>query len=94
MKVMHCWNRKWLEAAQRAGLAIYKGAGQWQFLNDEMRIAMAQFAEEIVSYAVSEEREACAKVCDRYDNGKHSNAADLCADAIRARSMNAGNGSA
>jgi hypothetical protein len=31
------------------------------------------------------EREACAKVCDEYDNGRHANAADLCAAAIRAR---------
>ena len=31
------------------------------------------------------EREACAKVCDEYDNGRHANAADLCATAIRAR---------
>jgi len=33
----------------------------------------------------AEEREACAKVCDEYDNGRHANAADLCATAIRAR---------
>jgi hypothetical protein len=31
------------------------------------------------------EREACAKVCDEYDNGRHANAADLCANTIRAR---------
>ena len=31
------------------------------------------------------EREACAKVCEEYDNGRHANAADLCAEAIRAR---------
>ena len=31
------------------------------------------------------EREACAKVCEEYDNGRHANTADLCADAIRAR---------
>jgi hypothetical protein len=31
------------------------------------------------------EREACAKLCEEYDNGRHANAADLCADAIRAR---------
>ena len=35
--------------------------------------------------AVEAEREACAKVCEEYDNGRHANAADLCADAIRAR---------
>jgi len=31
------------------------------------------------------EREECAKVCDAYDNGRYSNAADLCAESIRAR---------
>ena len=31
------------------------------------------------------EREECAKVCDAYDNGRYSNAAVLCAEAIRAR---------
>jgi hypothetical protein len=32
------------------------------------------------------EREACAKVCDKYDDERYANAADLCANAIRARS--------
>ena len=31
------------------------------------------------------EREACAKVCDKYDDERYANAADLCANAIRAR---------
>ena len=31
------------------------------------------------------EREACAKVCDGYSDGRHANMADLCAEAIRAR---------
>ena len=31
------------------------------------------------------EREACAKVCDGYSDGRHANMADLCAKAIRAR---------
>ena len=31
------------------------------------------------------EREECAKLCDAYDNGRYSNAADLCAESIRAR---------
>jgi len=33
----------------------------------------------------AKEREACAKVCDAYDNGRYSNAADLCAESIRER---------
>jgi hypothetical protein len=39
----------------------------------------------LVNLAVEQERESCAKVCDEYDNGRHANAADLCATAIRAR---------
>ena len=39
----------------------------------------------LVERVVAEEREECAKVCDEYDNGRHANAADLCATAIRAR---------
>jgi len=35
--------------------------------------------------AIEKEREECAKVCDAYDNGRYSNAADLCAESIRAR---------
>ena len=35
--------------------------------------------------AVLAEREACAKVCDGYSDGRHANMADLCAEAIRAR---------
>jgi hypothetical protein len=35
--------------------------------------------------AALKEREACAKVCDSYSNGRHSNASDLCAEQIRAR---------
>ena len=31
------------------------------------------------------EREACAKLCDGYSDGRHANMADLCAEAIRAR---------
>ena len=33
----------------------------------------------------SAEREACAKVCVGYSDGRHANMADLCAEAIRAR---------
>jgi len=43
---------------------------------------------EVIEFATliaEHEREACAKVCDAYDNGRYSNAADLCAESIRAR---------
>ena len=44
-----------------------------------------QWLERFATLVASAEREACAKVCDEYDNGRHANAADLCATAIRAR---------
>ena len=48
----------------------------------------ANWTEELVVFAklvAAKEREACARVCDSYSNGRHSNASDLCAEAIRAR---------
>ena len=39
----------------------------------------------IVDALVEDEREECAKVCDAYDNGRYSNAANLCAESIRER---------
>ena len=39
----------------------------------------------LVNRAIEKEREACAKVCDGYSDGRHANMADLCAEAIRAR---------
>ena len=47
--------------------------------------AAMKAAEKAVDLAIALEREACAKICEEYDNGRHANAADLCADAIRAR---------
>ena len=48
----------------------------------------AEFDTRIQTFAAlvaSAEREACAKVCDGYSDGRHANMADLCAEAIRAR---------
>ena len=42
-------------------------------------------AEKAIDVAIKLEREACAKVCDGYSDGRHANMADLCAEAIRAR---------
>ena len=39
----------------------------------------------LVNKAIEKEREECAKICDAYDNGRYSNAVDLCAESIRAR---------
>ena len=33
----------------------------------------------------AQEREACARICDEHDNGRHANYAILCAAAIRER---------
>ena len=52
---------------------------------ERMTVVAMDAAEEAVDVAMKLEREACAKVCDEYDNGRHANAADLCAIAIRAR---------
>lgn len=41
--------------------------------------------ERFAALVASAEREACAKVCDGYSDGRHANMADLCAEAIRAR---------
>ena len=40
---------------------------------------------EFAKLVARHEREACAKVCDGYSDGRHANMADLCAEAIRAR---------
>ena len=42
-------------------------------------------AEKAIDVAIKLEREACAKVCDGYSDGRHANMADLCAEAIRTR---------
>ena len=39
-------------------------------------------AEKAIDVAIKLEREACAKVCDGYSDGRHANMADLCAEAI------------
>ena len=52
--------------------------GQWW----DMDVAALERFAQLVAQA---EREACAKVCDKYDDERYANAADLCANAIRAR---------
>lgn len=95
MQVMHCWPTQWLEAAQRAGLATYKGNGEWQFLNDGMRDFLAVFAKDIVGHAVSVEQAACAQLAEeataytQFQTIEHHKIAAFIAAAIRERS-NAG----
>jgi len=56
---------------------------------DAIKLLREYFSEDmvwdIVDVIAKEEREECAKICDAYDNGRYSNAADLCAESIRAR---------
>ena len=40
--------------------------------------------EHFAALVAAHEREACAKICDRYDKCRE-NCADVCADAIRSR---------
>ena len=40
--------------------------------------------ERFAALVAAHEREACAKICDRYDKCRE-NCADVCADAIRSR---------
>ena len=57
--------------------------------DDAINILLEHFSEgmvrTIVDALIEDEREACAKICDAYENGRYSNAADLCAESIRAR---------
>lgn len=46
---------------------------------------MAKFIMAVSERAKSEEREACAKVCEKYANGLERNYSEIIADAIRAR---------
>ncbi len=45
MKVIHCWPKEWIEAAQKTGFAIYKGDGRFEFISDKMRDLLQEFAE-------------------------------------------------
>jgi hypothetical protein len=65
----------------------------WDVFRDdrgELRISLegVEITEELLKFAIlvaSAEREACAKICESYDNGRESNLADLCAERIRKR---------
>lgn len=39
----------------------------------------------LVHIVAEAEREACAKICDEFDDYKYDNKADMCAEMIRAR---------
>ena len=67
-----------IEMAKQAGFVDYE-------LDDGTTDAFDVRYEAFAVLVASAEREACAKVCDGYSDGRHANMADLCAEAIRAR---------
>ena len=67
-----------IEMARQAGFLDYE-------LDDGTTNAFDVRYEAFARLAAEHEREACAKVCDGYSDGRHANMADLCAEAIRAR---------
>ena len=67
-----------IDMAKQAGFVDYE-------LDDGTTDACDKRYEAFAVLVASAEREACAKVCDGYSDGRHANMADLCAEAIRAR---------
>ena len=67
-----------IQMARQAGFVDYE-------LDDGTTDAFDKRYEAFAVLVASAEREACAKVCDGYSDGRHANMADLCAEAIRAR---------
>ena len=67
-----------IELAKQADFLDYE-------LDDGTTDAFDKRYEAFAVLVASAEREACAKVCDGYSDGRHANMADLCAEAIRAR---------
>ena len=67
-----------IDMARQAGFLDYE-------LDDGTTDACDKRYEAFAVLVASAEREACAKVCDGYSDGRHANMADLCAEAIRAR---------
>ena len=67
-----------IDMARQAGFLDYE-------IDDGTTDAFDKRYEAFAVLVASAEREACAKVCDGYSDGRHANMADLCAEAIRAR---------
>lgn len=43
--------------------------------------------ERFAALVAAAEREECAKLCDKYNDGRYANTTDLCAAAIRSRGV-------
>ena len=67
-----------IDMARQAGFVDYE-------LDDGTTDAFDKRYEAFAKLVARHEREACAKLCDGYSDGRHANMADLCAEAIRAR---------
>ena len=70
-----------IEMVRDAGLDWHKG---WT-LEDGEPNRFETFANLVAQQAQAEEREACAKVCDKYAGPFNAHRIGECADAIRAR---------
>ena len=71
-----------IRLAREAGLKLFNDG--WTSSDNGDAVAeenLERFAELVAAH----EREACAKVCDEYNDGRYANTADLCAAAIRSR---------
>jgi len=69
-----------IKMAKKAGMITLEGA-----VNALGKSVPLDWLIDFAKLVAEKEREECAKVCDAYDNGRYSNAADLCAESIRAR---------
>jgi hypothetical protein len=55
------------------------------YLMENGRQMMLKNTELQIEVAILKEREACAKIADEYDDGRHANYAESCARSIRSR---------
>jgi len=74
-----------IRMAQEAGFAVRKFGDKDQVMEGDNYHIQTDEIERFAALVAAAEREACAKLCEEYDDGRHANRADLCADAIRAR---------
>ena len=73
-----------LEEVTRAVLAERNKVAQWM-IQRSYATGHGDTVEDLLKELEWQVQEACAKVCDKYDDERYANAADLCANAIRAR---------
>ena len=74
-------------------LALAREVGLWEMLEGysseygslDAKEDCLPTLERFAALVAAHEREACAKVCDEYNDGRYANTADLCAAAIRSR---------